>query len=298
MKHGSSDITTEEKSPGVDNTTSEIQFEKPKEVNQMSIIERLGQVTSLLPEFTAKTGIPINQELIPLGHPNRPGTKLSKFQAIVIHYTANENPGATDQANAKYFRRSAEKGPVWDSSKKCIITDWIEAQTIKEQKVSDGSMRTIGTPFRYGSTQILFDDNSGSITIPFDEVGWGAGDRAMPYDNIWLGQQKLAKNIFNNSQNYRTLNIELCNNDIIKNSTADWDQTVSNSNKFVNWIIKTLGVTVNIQGSLDPQNFTGPLLDEQILLVRHHDITGKMCPKPFIDNKEAWEQYVRTAAAC
>ncbi len=140
----------EEKPSVVAVITSDIPLEKPKEVNPMSTIEQLGQLTNLLTDFTAKTGIPINQELIPLGHPNRPGTKLSKFQAIVIHYTANENPGATDQVNAKYFRSGAEKGPVWDATKKSIITDWIELKSVKEQKVTDGSIQIVGTQFRYG----------------------------------------------------------------------------------------------------------------------------------------------------
>lgn len=32
-------------------------------------------------------------------------------------------------------------------------------------------------------------------------------------------------------------------------------------------------------------------------LIRHHDVTGKICPKWFVDHPDAWEQFKRDVAA-
>jgi N-acetylmuramoyl-L-alanine amidase len=239
----------------------------------MTLVEKLGQATKDLNKFTEETGIPIHDHLIAAGHPNRPGTRLSRFQAIVVHYTANENPGATDDMNARYFARQ------WTGK----YDDPLEA----DHK----------TPFAFGSTQMLFDDNSGSIAIPLNEVAWATGDRRLPYTPEWKGQQHIAKRVFNNSANYRTFNIEICNNDVIKHSPADWNKSVENASKFIKWTLKYLECEVDVNSSLNPESVMGPLPEGKILILRHYDITGKMCPKPMIDDPSAWEAFVRGVAA-
>jgi N-acetylmuramoyl-L-alanine amidase CwlA len=245
----------------------------------MSLVEELGKLSNNLSDFTQKTGIPIHNQLIANKHPNRLGRVLTKFQAIGIHYTANENPGSTDIANAKYFGRTY-LGEVRMSAE----------DPYEKVLEADGKSK-----FRLGSTQLLFDTDSGSLALPLNEVSWAAGDRPLKYDSYYKGQRPVAHHVFANSQNYRTLNIEICNNDIIKQSDEDWNASVNNAKKFLKWLLSSLapfGVKVNVNGSLNPQNLTEPLPEGELLILRHYDMTGKMCPKPFIDNQAAWTEFV------
>lgn len=139
----------------------------------------------------------IKQQLIPIGHPNRKGTKMKPI-AIVIHYTANDSPTATDTANVNYVGRPY----------KLINGNFYE---------SDG--RTL---FRYGSAQWFIDEDSATLCIPTNEVAWGCGDRNYSRNNGYDGYTKLGYELFHSQQNYKTINYELCNN-------GDWDKTCNNA---------------------------------------------------------------------
>lgn len=198
--------------------------------------------------------------MIPIGHPNRPGVKLERIKAIVIHYTANDKPGATDTANANYFGRKyvmSSEGPF-------------EAD--------------LKTTFRYGSAQIICDQDSITVAIPEDEVAWGCGDRPMPYTSTFKGQQPLARQIFGNRQNYQTVSVEICNN-------GDWGKAVANASEWVRSYCKRNGMTVDVKGSLAPQD-ANSVAPGTVLVVRHYDVTGKMCPRPFVDDHGAWVKFV------
>jgi len=208
---------------------------------------------------------------IPLGHPNRPGVKLESLLAIVFHYTANDRPTATDTMNAKYFSRG------WTGDR----VNPMEA---------DGK-----TPFRYGSTQIIADMDSVTEAIPPNEAAWSCGDFQLPFVNGYKSQQPIAKKLFGGRQNFRSVSVEICNNDAIPNSSADWDGAVNNAAWWAIQFIKSKGLKVNAEKSLNPQSVIS--LDHgEILLLRHRDLTGKVCPKPFVDNEVAWESFVRKIA--
>jgi hypothetical protein len=64
----------------------------------------------------------------------------------------------------------------------------------------------------------------------------------------------------------------------------------------VSQIIKNMGRSVLIEASLNPQFFFGPVGKDEMLLLRHYDITGKLCPKPFVDDHRTWEEFVREVA--
>lgn len=177
------------------------------------------------------------EDFIPLGHPNRPGTKLYGLKARVWHSTANLNAGANDTMHKGYMGRAYKK--VWNASKGKY--EYFEA---------DGK-----TEFRYGGAHVFIDKDSATITAPLDEVVWGCGDRPLDYNNGYKGQTKLAKEVFNNQNNYYTWNIELCMNDM-----AAWDKVLANAIEFV----KTYMPGVNLRD------------------YRHYDMTGKSCPSPMV----------------
>ena len=132
----------------------------------------------------------IIENFIRLGHPNRPGIKLYGLKARVWHGTANLSPGAGDEMHRKYMGRPFVKRYNHEKCK----DEFFEADGV--------------TPFIYGGAHVYIDKDSATIMCPFDEVVWGCGDRSLPYNNGYKGQTKLAKEVFNNLNNYYTCNIE------------------------------------------------------------------------------------------
>lgn len=156
-----------------------------------------------------------NELYIPVGHLNRPGIKLSSHKAIIVHYTANDSPQATDTANAKYIARPYKK----------------VGNTFYEE---DGK-----TKFRYGSAHVFCDENSITRTIPYNEVAWGCGDRQLPRDNGYNGQTKIAKDIFNYNQNYQTISVEICNN-------GNWDKACANAIEEIKILMQKFNIPITM----------------------------------------------------
>jgi N-acetylmuramoyl-L-alanine amidase CwlA len=239
----------------------------------MSLVEKLSALK--IEDFTNSTGIPVAQQLIPKGHPNRPNQTLSDFLAVIIHYTANEAPTAHSLATAKYFGRTY-------------------------LGTAEAPLEANGKSFGYGSTQMIFDMKAGAQALPFSNVAWAVGDKNLPYTDEFKGQQKIHKYLFNNSGNYKSLSIEVCNNDVIKNSDEDWEAAVANAQKFVIWLVKGLGVKVNPLYSMYPEQYDASKFNRgtEILILRHFDMTGKKCPLPFIGEintppLEKWHTFIR-----
>ena len=206
------------------------------------------------------------QVFIPAGHPNRPGTKLDKLLAVVIHYTANEHPDATAEMNAKYFGR------------KFIMVGG-------EPFEADGH-----TPWEYGSAQVIADQNGVVLSMPPNEVAWACGDSRIPQPDGTMAQQPMGKNVFGGRANHFITSIEICDN-------GDWDAAANNAMQWATDYIKGLNCTIDLQGSLDPQNMDVPQnMDGIIYVVRHNDITGKICPKPFVSDQDAWVNFVTQLA--
>lgn len=103
-----------------------------------------------------------------------------------------------------------------------------------------------------------------------------------------MGQQPIAKTLFQNRQNHYITSVEICNN-------RNWDLAVENAGNWIAGYLKSLNLHIDLTGSLDPQNILS-LAAENILILRHYDLTGKTCPKPFIDNFPAWTTFVTNLA--
>lgn len=203
----------------------------------------------------------IVENFIAEGHPNRPGTKLTALKGLVFHYTANANPSATALMNAKYFGRAWKKG-------------------------ADGKPYEANgtTPWGYGSAQVIADKDGVVLAMPPNEVAWAVGDSHLKLPSGKLGQQALAKNIFGNRQNYFTTSIEVCNN-------ADWEAAVHNAMEWAATYLKDNNLVIDVEGSKDPQNLQA-LEPGKILILRHYDLTGKICPKPLVDDSAAWRTFI------
>jgi len=212
------------------------------------------------------------EQYIPAGHPNRPGTKLESLLALVFHYTGNDRPTATDTMNASYFARKYVT----------IGKDVFEADS--------------KTAFGYGSAQVIADSDSVTLAIPVDEAAYAVGDRrVLPWTEMWRGQQHMSRNVFNCRPNFRSVSIEICNNDTIKNSNADWNAAVDNASQWAIEFLQKKGLKIDLAGSLSPQT-AAPPVPGKIILCRHFDVSGKICPKPFVDDESAWRIVIQKIA--
>lgn len=220
---------------------------------------------------------------IPIGHLNNPGVNRTDLRAMVFHYTANDKPRADDRATADYFARPF----VWlDDGKPYETVDGVHpALDRKGQPIS----------FRYGSTHIIADMDSVTEALPTTSASWAVGDRPLPYENGFKGQQAIAKHLFNHQQNYQTINIEICNNDALPHSDDDWWKACMNAAAWAVEKLVAIGYRVDLHHSLLPQTIHSPadLKGNSILLLRHFDITGKRCPAPFLGPGQTdWENFV------
>ena len=74
-----------------------------------------------------------------------------------------------------------------------------------------------------------------------------------------------------NDRNVDTLSIETCHPDETGEfTTATYDAVV----ELTGWLCYRHGLTASD-------------------VIRHYDVTGKICPKYFVDNEDAWEQFLR-----
>lgn len=228
----------------------------------------------------------MHEELIPRGHPNRPGTKLEALKAIVFHYTANDAPGASDTMNAKYF------GRVWHVGEDGNPAEWAwetrkdqSGYVIRDPGTGKPQLFKIEVPFRYGSTQVIVDEDSATIAIPPDEAAWACGDRnAGPWTPEFKGQRPLARNLFAFRQNYQSLSVEICNN-------ASWEKAVDNAAEWAIGFLKGKGLEVDVEHSIMPQE-PFVLAPKTVILERHFDLTNKKCPMPFVTSYEEWAKLV------
>lgn len=115
-----------------------------------------------------------------------------------------------------------------------------------------------GDLFYFGSAQIIADMDSITLTMPLTEVAWGCGDNTTA----------LAQQLFGGLQNYMTINVEIANNDAIPDSNDDWDAACNNALEFVAQDIVTRNTDFDYNDSY--------------AFLRHYDVSGKICPAPFI----------------
>lgn len=204
---------------------------------------------------------PIKVKLVRAGHPNRPGTKLDggRPEAIVWHGTGNLSPSAGDEMHGQYVGRAYEIGYYMSSGKR--LQGVIEAGS----RGKAGRPDDLGEAFRRACVHAFIDADSLTVTIPFDEATWHAGDRQLPWDPALKGQTRLAKERFANRQNYRTLSVELCMN-------RDWAAVLQNAAWFGAWAMRTFGFT----------------MDDHL---RHVDLTGKACPA-WLQDAVKWQAFL------
>lgn len=149
----------------------------------------------------------IRQELLTVNEYSRPGTKLSKVNAIVIHYVAN--PQTTAMQNRNYF-----------------------------ESLKDTHERGASSHFIIGLDGEIIQ------CVPLDEISYASNDR-----------------------NEDTIAIENCHPD----ETGQFNEYTYSS------LVTLTAALCNTYG-----------LNPETDVIRHYDITGKLCPLYFVSNEEEW----------
>lgn len=129
-----------------------------------------------------------------------------------------------------------------------------------------------GGAYRYAGAHIFVDRKEALEVIPLNEVGYHANERkAGPL----LSALKASTSYYpGGNANLLTIGIEMC----IEKDGSFHPDTVE----------RTRQVVKMLQAKF-PQ-----LRDTQNRVVRHYDITGKNCPKPFVENKQAWNAFLKS----
>jgi N-acetylmuramoyl-L-alanine amidase CwlA len=121
---------------------------------------------------------------------------------------------------------------------------------------------------RYAGAHIFVDKNEAVEIIPLNEVAYHANER-----EPLLSSLKASTSYYpSGNANLLTIGIEMC----IEEDGSFHSDTVERTRL----VIKRL------------QEKYSQLQDTKNRIVRHYDITHKNCPKPFVENPEAWKKFL------
>ena len=112
------------------------------------------------------------------------------------------------------------------------------------------------------SAHYFVDDNGAIQSVPDHFTAYSVGGKKYAYTNPIT---------YNKCVNSNSLSIELC--DVHKNGVYDFSS-------------KTIENAVNLTKEL-MRKYNVPIEN----VIRHYDVVGKVCPKPFVDNTEAWNNF-------
>lgn len=113
------------------------------------------------------------------------------------------------------------------------------------------------------SAHYFVDDDSIVQSVPDNRVAWSVGGNKYPNTK---GAAYYGKCTNNNS-----ISVELC--DTKKNGVYDFTEaTLKNAADLVRLLMKKYNVPID-------------------RVIRHYDVNGKICPKPFVENEKAWNGF-------
>ena len=113
------------------------------------------------------------------------------------------------------------------------------------------------------SAHYFVDDDSITRSVPDDYIAWSVGGSKYKYTK--------GGTFYGKCTNANSISIELC--DTKKNGVYDFTEaTMKNAADLVKLLMEKYTVPVE-------------------RVIRHYDVTGKVCPKPFVDDEKAWKEF-------
>lgn len=173
----------------------------------------------------------ITKKFINKNDRSRPGLKMKKIMALIVHWT--QSPGAKATWVADFF-----------------------------EKRNEG----------YGGAHYVIDiDGSVINCIPDNEVAWHCGaksytDTALAFFGAYTCSEF-------SSPNFHSIGLELCH----ETMRGDFSESTLNSTKI---LLASLCEKYSLNAKKD--------------ILRHYDITGKICPKWFVNKQDEWENFLNS----
>ena len=113
------------------------------------------------------------------------------------------------------------------------------------------------------SAHYFVDDDSITRSVPDDYIAWAVGGSKYKYTK--------GGTFYGKCTNANSISVELC--DTKKNGVYDFTEaTIKNAADLVKLLMEKYTVPVE-------------------RVIRHYDVTGKVCPKPFVDDEKAWKEF-------
>lgn len=113
------------------------------------------------------------------------------------------------------------------------------------------------------SAHWFIDDESATLSVPENRAAYSVG--GAKYKNTNGGT------FYGKCTNANSLNFELC--DTHRNGKSDFsEETLNNAVELIKEKMKQYNVTID-------------------RVIRHYDVTGKICPKPFVEDEQAWRNF-------
>lgn len=127
-----------------------------------------------------------------------------------------------------------------------------------------------GGNYRYAGAHIFVDKDEAVEVIPLNEVAYQANEREPKLATL----RATAPYYPEGNANLLTLSIEMC----IEEDGSFHPNTVERTRLVVKYL----------------QDKFPQLKDTKNRVVRHYDVTGKICPKPFVDSEAAWKSFLNS----
>lgn len=139
--------------------------------------------------------------------------------------------------------------------------------TANDGDTDEANARYFQSAGRNASAHYFVDDDSVTRSVPDNYVAWHCGGKKYPSCATSGGGTFYGK-----CTNTNSIGVELC--DCRRNGISDFTQaTLNNAIALCKDIVKKYNI---------PKSN----------VIRHFDVVGKICPKPFVDDKNAWINFV------
>lgn len=145
------------------------------------------------------------------------------------------------------------------------LIDWIVVHfTANDGDSDESNAKYFKNNIVKASAHYFIDDDSVTQSVPDNYIAYSVGGNKYP-------NTKGAK-YFSVCNNIDSLNIELC--DTVKNGKNDLSaKTRANAVEFIREKAKQYGI-------------------DRKHVIRHYDVTGKCCPKYFVEDEKAWNEFL------
>lgn len=130
--------------------------------------------------------------------------------------------------------------------------------TANNGDTAKGNCKYFEKEYRGASANYFVDEKEIWQCVEDKDIAWHVG----------------ANKYYNDCRNDNSIGIELCSR-IDKNGQYYFkDQTILNAVQLTKMLMKKYNIDINH-------------------VVRHYDVTRKVCPAPFVNNQEAWKQFLK-----